>query len=273
VQENGINGCGYGSLLLVAILEILQRNNVQYNADFIEMFANPFRWLKTNDLEGEEFEMKKKSMEEMGHNAYLITSLSDEVQFLNDGSRGNGYKAYNDFDHRAKADIAKIIGGHADFIDSTPKPLAGGAQFAGGGDVTDDATGNTQVQRASAAKRKIDGEFVTNVVNEQLIPMLQNLGVAIPKGHRIKLLNDSEERAVAAAKADVNQKWATLSLTMAQGGLKMDGQFFTEMTGVPCTEVEISPDKNVVKDPKEQAKGKDPLKDESKKRTDKPKHS
>jgi len=273
LQPNGINGCGYGILYEIAALEILQRNNVQYNTDFIEMFAQPYRHLKTADTDETEMRVKEKHMQDMGHNGYLITGLHDELEFKTDGSRGNGYKAYNDFDHRVKSDISKIIGGHANFIDSTTEPLAGGTQNSGGGDATRDTMGRNQVDKAKANKRMIDGDFVTNVTNEQLIPMLRNLGIALPQGAHIHFLNDSEERAVAAEEAEKNQKWATLALTMAQGGLKMDGKFFTDVTGVPCSEMEIEPDNNVAKDPKEQAKGGDPLKDESQKREDKPKHT
>jgi len=273
VQTNGINNCGYGLLFITAALEILQRNNVAYNVDFIEMFAQPYRWLKTADLEGDEFEAKKKAMMEMGHNGALITGLNDELEFLNDGSRGNGYKAYNDFDHRAKSDISKWIGGHADFIDSTTKSTTGNTQNSGGGDVTDDATGNSQVQKAIAAKRMIDGDNVTYRTNELWIPKLRGLGIDIPKGHKIHFLNDSEERSISAQIAEKNQLWGTLALTMAQGGLKMDSNFFTEQTGVPCSNIDVMPDKNVLKDPKEQAAGKGSLKDESKKRKDKPRHT
>jgi hypothetical protein len=273
LQRNGINGCGYGLLYEVAALEILQRNNVQYNTDFIEMFAQPYRHLKTMDTDEKEMAEKERHMRDMGHNGYLITGLNDELSFLNDGSRGNGYKAYNDFDHRVKSDISKIIGGHANFIDSTTEPLAGGSQNSGGGDATRDTMGKTQVERAMMNKRMVDGDFATNVVNEQLIPKLRRLGVPIPQGMHIKFLNDSEERAIAAQEADKNQKWATLALTMAQGGLKMDGEFFTKMTGVPCSEIEVMPDKNVLTDPKEQAAGAGPLKNESMKREDKPKRT
>lgn len=272
IQTNGINNCGYGLLYIAAALEILQRNNVQYNTDFIEMFAQPYRWLKTNDLEGEEYEEKKASLKNMGSMGALITGMQDELEFLNDGSRGNGYKAYNDFDHRAKSDISKWFGGHADFIDSTPKAL-GGSQNSGGGDITDDASGNTPVQKAIAAKRMIDGDFVTTAVNELWIPKLQGLGVDIPKGHKIHFLNDSEERSIAAQEADKNQKIATLYLSMAQAGLQGDAEQFTKLTGIKCKEVRVMPDKNVLKDPKEQAAGKDPLKDANMARTDKPKHT
>ena len=274
LQTNGINNCGYGYLYPVAALEILQRNNVQYNTDFIEMFAQPLRVLKTNDLEGEEFEAKKAYLEGMGHSAAMIMGLTDELELLNDGSRGNGYKAYNDFDHRAKGDISKLIGGHADFIDSTTKNPGMGSQNSGAGDVTDDATGNTQVQKAIAAKRMIDGDFATTVTNYNVIPKLRKLGVLIPEGHKIHFLNDSEERSIASQEADKNQKIATLALSFAQAGLQMDAAYATKATnGIPFTRVEISPDKNVVKDKKQQAAGKGTLKDESKKRTDKPKHT
>ena len=271
IQSNGINGCGYGLLYEVTALEILQRNNVQYNTDFIEMFAQPFRHLKTSDTEPEELQAKEKAMKEMGHSAYLVTGVNDELNFISDGSRGNGYKAYNDFDHRIKSDISKIIGGHANFVDSTTEPLAGGSQNSGGGDATRDTMGKTQVERAMLNKRIIDGDFCTNVVNERLIPTLRNLGVSIPEGARIKFLNDSEERIIAADEAKKNQLWATTALTMAQGGLQMDEKFFTKMTGIPATKIEVMPDKNVLKDSQQQAAGKGPLKDENMKRMDKPK--
>lgn len=272
VQLNGINNCGYGLLYIASALEILQRNNVAYNSDFIEMFAQPYRWLKTNDLEGEEYEAKKASLANMGHMAAMITGLSDELEFLNDGSRGNGYKAYNDFDHRAKADISKWFGGHADFIDSTPKAI-GGSQNSGGGDITDDASGNSPVQKAIAAKRMIDGDFVTTAVSELWIPKLQALGIDIPKGHKIHFLNDSEERSIAAQEADKNQKWGTLGLTLAQAGYRIDQTELESLLGLKLEKVDVMPDKNLLKDQKEQAAGKGLLKDESKKRVEKPKHT
>jgi hypothetical protein len=272
IQLNGINNCGYGLLLVASMLEILQRNNVAYNCDFIEMFAQPYRWLKTNDLEGEEYEEKKAALTNMGHMGALITGLSDELEFLNDGSRGNGYKAYNDFDHRAKSDISKWFGGHADFIDSTPKAL-GGSQNSGGGDITDDASGNTPVQKAIAAKRMIDGDFATAAVNEIWIPKLQGLGIAIPKGHKIHFLNDSEERSIAAQEADKNQKWGTLGLTLAQAGYRIEQATLEKLLDLKLEKVAVMPDKNVLKDPKEQVAGDEPLKDEDKKRIDKPKHT
>lgn len=272
-QENGINNCGYGYLYPVAAVEILQRNNIQYNTDFIEMFAQPYRHLKTTDIDEAEMAKKERAMAEMGHNGYIITGVNDELAFLTDGSRGNGYKSYNDFDHRAKSDISKLIGGHANFVDSTTEPLAGGSQNSGGGDMTKDTMGLPQVNKAEIAKRMIDGDFVTNVVNESLIPRLRKLGVLIPQGYKFKYLNDTEERVIAAQIADTNQKWATLALSMAQGGLKMDKDFFTKMTGVPCSEIEMMPDKNVLTEEKEQAAGKPALKNENMKREDKPRQS
>lgn len=93
----------------------------------------------------------------------------------------------------------------------------------------------------------------------------------MPLGLKLVFLNDAEEREVENEEALTNQSIATLALTMAQGGLKMSAAYFKKHTGVDCTEVDIMPDKNVTKDTKDQAKGKGPLKDDSKKRKDKPK--
>lgn len=273
VQKNGINNCGYGLHYIGSAIEIFNRNNLGFNADYNEMFGQPYRHLKTPDLDGDEFEEKKKAMAQMGHAAYLITGLQDELEFINDGSRGQGFKTYNDLDHRTKSDISKWYGGHADFLDNTTKNASGQNQNSGGGDVTDDATGNSQVQKAIAAKRMIDGDNATTRTNELWIPKLQGLGISIPKGHHIVFLNDSEERSIDAQEANRNQLWGTLGLTLAQAGYRIEQKELEGKLGLKLEKVAFMPDKNVLKDPKEQAAGKGALKDGNKARNDKPKHT
>jgi hypothetical protein len=270
LSSNGISSCGYGNLYNVAKTEIYLRNNVAFNMSFIQMFAQPYRMLKTAKTEGAERDEAEKAMQAMGDAGYIILDMMDELEFLNDGAAGNGYKSYNDFEHRLESKISKFWLGHADAIDSVPGKLGSNTLPVAGGK-TDNTSANTPVAKALRDKQSKDGGFVEPIVNESVIPKLQALGIGIPDGCRFKFLNDAEEREVQELEAHKNQLLATLALTMAQGGLKMSAEYFRKITGVDCSEVEIMPDKNVIKDPKDQAEGKPALKDESKKRTNSPK--
>ena len=274
LSHNGVSTCGMGLLYWVGKVEILMRNNMGFNTDFIEMFAQPYRWLKTDSpTNTPERDAKEAAMQNMGSAGYLITSAMDELTFLTDGAKGNGYKSYNDFEARTSKFINKLFLGHADAIDSVPGKLGSNQVVAPGGN-TDDKDDAGPVAAALRDIQSQDAAFIESVVNYKLIPMLRNLGINIPDNLEFKFFNDAEERQVTQLEAQKNQVVATLALTMAQGGLKMDADYFTKVTGVPCTDAPISPDKNVSTiEPKEMAKGKDPLKDESQKRADKPTHT
>jgi hypothetical protein len=273
LPTNGISTCGYGLLYNIAKTEILLRNNLAWNADFIEMFAQPYRWLKTaSATDSEERRLKEEAMQKMGSAGYIITDMMDELEFLSDGARGNGYKSYNDFEARNEKKISKVLLGHSDGVDSVPGRL-GAQQLQAVGSRTDDYSAASPVARALRDCQSQDAAFIEPVVNDKVIPALRTLGIPIPYGFKFKFLNDSEEREVTAMEATKNQIVATLALTMAQGGLKMDADYFTKITGVPCIDAPIEPDNNVIKDKKELAKGKPPLKEESMKRMDKPKHT
>lgn len=274
VSTNGISSCGLGLLYPVAKTEIYLRNNVAFNMSFIQMFAAPYRSIKSAKTEGPERDKLEAAAEAMGDAGYIILDLMDEIEFLNDGAAGNGYKSYNDFEHRLEAKISKYILGHADAIDSVPSKM-GTNQLSTTGGKTDMTSAATPVAKALRDKQSKDGEFCEPIINEQVIPCLRNIladyGIDMPLGLKFVFLNDAEEREIQNEEAMKNQTIATLALTMAQGGLKMPASTFKAMTGIDCVDVAIEPDNNVTKDKKEQAAGKGPLKDDSKKRTNKPK--
>lgn len=270
-SEDGVSTCGMGLLYTIARSEIYLRANTAWNADFVQMFGMPIRELKTNKTEEAERKEAAQALDAMGSNAWILTDMmSDELVIHTSSAQGNGYKSYNDFDHRQIGNISKVLLGHEDAISSVPGKM-GASQLVTSGTKTNDGDAATPVAKAMRDIQTEDANFIEPMVNYGLIPKMQTLGIKVPKGAYIHFLNDAEEREIAAMEADKNQKIATLALTMAQGGLKMDGGQFTQLTGIKCTEVDINPDNNVMKDPKEQAKGGDPLKQESMKRTDKPK--
>lgn len=232
ISDTGINNCGYGLLYPVAYAEILLRNNNGYNTDYIEMFAQPLRVLYTNAMEGAEQDNRERALQNMASSAYImLNEMGERMEFMNDGSRGNGYKAYNDFDMRMKGDIAKLILGHQDGISSVPGRM-GAAQTAGAPTEDDQAGGPV-----AAALRDIqskDGQFCEPVYNDLLLPKLRNLGIPVPEGGYIHYLNDAEEMAVQDQKNVVAQKGATQIMTLAQAGKRVSNGYAEEIMGMPA---------------------------------------
>lgn len=271
LSTNGISNCGYGLLYNVAKSEIYLRNNLAFNVDFIEMFAQPYRVLKTSKTEGPERDAAEKALADMGSAGYLLLDIMDELEFMTDGAGGNGYKSYNDIEHRLESKISKYILGHADAIDSVPGKM-GSTQISSSGGVNQDQMANTPVAKALRDKQTKDGNFIEPVINEQLIPKLQRLGIGIPHGHKIKFLNDAEERAIQDDKNNTNQKFATFCMTMAQSGTKVSHDYVSEVTGIPVSALSDMPIEaiggvpNEKKEPSDQIKSKQPLKERSKNR-------
>jgi hypothetical protein len=46
-SETGASKCGYGLLYKIGLYEIFLRNNLGYNGDYVELFAQPFRVIKS----------------------------------------------------------------------------------------------------------------------------------------------------------------------------------------------------------------------------------
>ena len=267
INDTGVNSCGYGLLYPVAFLEILLKNNTGFNTDFIEMFAQPYRVLKTSKTEGAERDEAERAMAAMGSAGYAILDLMDELEFMTDGAKGNGYKSYNDFDLRLKGDISKIILGHADAISSVPGKLGASQQQ---NSATNDADAATPIARALRDIQTADGKFCEYVYNDMLIPKLRNLGIAVPEGG-VYYLNDAEERAIQDEKNNVNQKFATIVMTLAQAQVAVSPECIAaNMVGLPASALSKIEDPSItpnpLKEPKDQIESKTPLKEKSKNR-------
>ena len=233
LPTNGISNCGYGLLYNVSKTEIYLRNNLAFNQSFIQMFAQPYRVLKTGKTEGPERDQAQAALEAMGDAGYIMLDMMDELEFMSDGAHGNGYKSYNDFEHRLESKISKLWLGHSDAIDSVPGRLGSNQPSVSGGR-TDSISAIAPVTKALRDKQSKDAAFVSPIVNEGVLPKLQALGIDIPYGHKFKFLNDAEEREVREQDLREKQQVATLAQTMADGGLKMSAKYFEEQTGIAC---------------------------------------
>ena len=270
LSTNGISNCGYGLLYNIAKTEIYLRNNLAFNTDFIQMFAQPYRVLKTSKTEGPERDAAEAALQQMGNAGYLITDMMDELSFMTDGAGGNGYKSYNDFEHRAEVKISKYILGHADAIDSVPGKI-GSSQLITQGSATADSSAATPIARALRDKQSKDGAFVEPVVNEEVMPKLRKLGVPIPRGLKFVFLNDAEKREIQNEKNTTNQAFATLAMTLSQAGKQIDNKFIEETMGFPSGIITDVPQETAgtpspTKSPSDAIKSGNPFKDSSKNR-------
>lgn len=219
-NEIGTSPCGYGYLYSVALYEIILRNILGYNGDFVELFSQPFRIGKTNKTEEAERTEFAAMVRDMGSQGWaVVDDIGDTIEFLesNLGGSGTGWKGYENLEQRLEKKISKIILGHADALDSTPGKL-------GAGQGEDDP-----VSAALRDKQTKDGQFIADAINAELLPKLRKLGFAIPPTAKFEFKNDAEV-------ADNNTKVTALAVEIKKAGLQMDPEYYEQQTGIKLAE-------------------------------------
>jgi hypothetical protein len=178
-SDNGYSRCGYGLLYKVAMYEILCRNLIGYNSDSAEIFGMPLRvgkTYKTDETERQEF---ADALSFMGSAGWMVTDMNEEIEFISNSQSGSGFMIYENLEQRCEKKISKILLGHADALDSVAGKL--------GND-----SAESPAQKAISDIQTLDGKYVENIVNEQLIPNLRSIGFAIPESACFKYSNSSE---------------------------------------------------------------------------------
>lgn len=220
--ENGVSNCGYGLLYRVGVYEVMLRNLLAYNADFVEKFSQPFRYAKTHKTQEIERGELEEMLRDLGSSGYGIFDPQDEIGFLESANSGTGFLGYDNFEKRCEAKISKIILGHADAMDSTPGKL-------GGNDESNEALEDIEIQ---------DGRFIEHVFNAQLLPKLRLHGINIPEGLKFKFSNDKEKLESRKKEDENNAITAAIFQTIKNAGGTPDWAYFTERTGIPVEKTE-----------------------------------
>ncbi len=226
-NKNGISPCGYGLYYNIAIYEIFLRNLLGYNADFVELYAMPYRIGKTTKTTESERAELEAAVRNMGSAGYAIVDPMDDISFIETNLGGTGWKGYENLEMRCQKLISKMILGHADAMDSIAGKLG-----------NDSADSPAQVAMSNKGTR--DGKLVRRVINEQLIPRMMLLGFEFPEGVRFRYKNDSEVKEIRDQENKANQAVATIAKDMSTAGLKMDRTYFEERTGIK-TELVVAP--------------------------------
>lgn len=223
--ELGVSKCGYGYLYKIALYEIFLRNTLGFNADFIELYAQPYRVGKTTKSDGPERDKMEAALRDMGSSGYAIIDPTDEIAFLETKLGGTGWKGYQDFEMRLEKKITKIILGHEDAMSSTPGKL-GSTQ------------GEESPQQISMDEiQTIDGRFVETVLNGEVFPKLRALGMQIPD-LPFRFKNDAEKQQIREREDETNQKTVNIVSTLKTAGYEVDAEYISERTGIPVTKVE-----------------------------------
>ncbi|QTE37492.1 DUF935 family protein [Mucilaginibacter gossypii] len=221
-SDDGASPCGYGLFYTIGLYEIFLRNILGFNGDFVERYSMPYVWAKTNKTDEDERGQLEQDLRNMGSNGYAITDPTDDISFLEAALAGTGWNGYDNLEKRCEAKISKLMLGHADALDSTPGKL-GATQ----GD-------QTPASLALSETQSEDGTRIEEIVNNQLIPKMRNLGFIIPEG-TWKFKNDDEVNETRNREDTSNKATADIAQVMKNAGLQMDAAYFEKRTGIPTT--------------------------------------
>jgi hypothetical protein len=237
---NGTTSCGVGLFYPIALFEIYLRNMNSDNANFMQLFASPFRaaFLEATINNEAERASVEAMLRNQGAMNYGIFNKDDRLEYLT-GGNGNGWKAFADADRRWQKQITKTLLGHEDSISSTPGKL--GAGQGGGKDGGD----HSPVQEALYEIQASDENFILPIINNELLTRLRFHGIDIPENLTFKYLNSEEEEDIIRRKNEVNLTMSEIARNLEKTNLTIDPSWFEEVTGIKLTKNETPTENNL----------------------------
>lgn len=228
--DKGTSACGYGLLYKIALYEIYLRNLIGANANYNDLYGQPLRHGKTSKLEGTEYDEFCRALDQMGSQAWVVTDLTDEIEFVKEGGsggNGQGFKTYENFEKRLEAKISKVILGHADALDPTTGKLGSGQDGE-----------ESPVAQALEDIETIDARELEYIINNIVIPKLLKIGFPIKPGLVFKFKNDKEKEEIREKKDVSNKATSDFVKQFKEAGFKVELKWLEEHTGIKFTEVE-----------------------------------
>ena len=242
-SDTGVSDTGYGLYYIVALYEIMMRNLLAGNADFVQNYAAPFRIGKTSKTEESERAELAASLEALGSNGWALLDPMDEIEFLEASLAGTGWQSYDNLEERCKKTISKIILGHADALDSTAGKLGSGQ-----GGKTHDGFSVSPVDQALDDKQADDAEFMEPVIHNDLFPRMRKIGVAVPDDAVFVYDNDMEVQEATNRENKSNKDVADIVKTLHDSGFAVDAAYIKKRTGIPVTEAIPTEEEIMIKD-------------------------
>jgi Protein of unknown function (DUF935) len=222
----GVSDCGYGLLYKMGLYELLMRNLLGDNADYVSMFGQPIRHMKTNKQQGDpEYAELERMLDQMSSRPWMLSDHDDVLELIGTSQGKGAQNPYENLETRCMKIISKICLGHADALDSTPGKLGAGQ----GGEISPQQIALNEIQ-------VVDGRMVEETVNAELIPKLQNLGIPIPEGFCFEFSNDNEKMDARQRENEINLTFSEVLLNLKQAGLQVDETEVSERIGMTVTQ-------------------------------------
>jgi len=196
-----------GLLTKAAPLIIFKKTALGAWTEFAELFGAPFRMGKTSLRDEELRDNMVDMMNNMGRNAWGVFDHDDNVEFISD-KKTDAYEVYDRLIERTNSEVSKLI------LGSTM--------------TTDDGSSRSQSEvheKTTATIHKSDAVFITDVVNDQLIPFLNkyhSFGITGKWG-----FDDTENTTKTEQFA--------IDIELSKAGFEIPLDYLTETYGTPLT--------------------------------------
>ena len=173
-----------GLLNKVAPLVIWKKNALSAWAQHQEIFGSPIRIGKTSSRDKKTTDNMDNMLKNMGVAAWGRFDTSDIIELI-ESNKADAYKVFDMMIERCNSEIAKLILGQTGT--TAEKSFVGSAEVH---------------ERILKQYGENDEHFIENVLNYQLIPMLEGLGIKF-NGAKIETEEDDELGLVERSKIDL----------------------------------------------------------------------
>lgn len=173
-----------GLLNKAAPLCIWKKNAIGAWSQHQEIFGSPIRIGKTNSRDKATTDKMDNMLKNMGVAAWGRFSHDDIIELI-ETNNGDAHMVFDALIERCNSEISKLILGQTGT--TVEKSFVGSAEVH---------------ERILKMYAESDEKFICKVLNDQLIPMLEGLGINF-KGHRIESEEDDELSIVERSKIDL----------------------------------------------------------------------
>jgi len=173
-----------GLFLKLTPLVIWKKNAMGAWAEYIEKFGSPLRLGYTDSTDTESVQNMQAMLENMSVAAWGLFKMDDKVEIKAD-NRPDAYEVYDKMIERCNSEISKLI------LNQTM--------------TTDDGSSRSQAEvheRILENVGMMDKDFIYNVNNNQLLPLLNNLGFGLENCY-IDIESEDEFTMEEKAKFDI----------------------------------------------------------------------
>lgn len=210
-----------GLFLKLVPLYLWKKNALGAWAEFIEKFGTPIRVGKTDKSDYESVQKMEGMLRNMGVAAWGLFGTEDSIELLESGNN-DAYEVFDKMVERCNSEISKLILGQSSTTDE--KSFVGSAEVH---------------ERVLENVRHADQLFIESVLNDQLVPLMNNLGFGLD-GMEIRIEQEDEWNLEAKGKFDIE--------LIKSGKYKLSPEYIKEKYGTEVEEVkEPAPNDNMGK--------------------------